>query len=178
MQDNKDNWDKNEDSRTTYIRDILTAQKYFVLDQHRGGMSESGKQAGELDLDIRLEADVEWTIFEALNIRGQGKAQIKNWNQHLRKLLDNYNATGRPFLIHISYVECPKDKFLNIYNSLYVHLSSHSPTGFILQVQSTKEVSLARSGYSQNQFIRVVKCVYDCGGASMTVYHYFVRVGA
>ena len=178
MQDNRDNWDKNEDSRTTYIRDILSAQKYVTLDQHRSGTSETGKQAGELDLDIRLESDVAWTIFEALNIRGQGKAQLKNWDRHLRKLLDNYNATGRPFLFHVSYVECPKDRFLSIYKAFYSHLNVYSPTGFTLQMQFTKEISLAPSGYMQNQFIRAAECVYDCGGASMTVYHYFVRVGA
>lgn len=177
MQANKDNWVKDEDGRTTYIRDILTAKKYIVHDQHRSGRSEEGKKSGQLDLDIRIDADVDWTIFEALNIRGKGKAQLKNWDQHLRKVLDYYNAIGMPFLFHVSYVECPKDKFLPIYKAFYAHLNTFSPTGFNLQPQFTKETSLSPTGYSQNRFIQAVECVYDCGGASMTVYHYFVRVG-
>lgn len=67
MQANKDNWVKDEDGRTTYIRDILTAKKYIVHDQRRSGRSEEGKKSGQLDLDIRIDADVDWTIFEALN---------------------------------------------------------------------------------------------------------------
>ena len=31
--------------------------------------------------------------------------------------------------------------------------------------------------YRQETFMRAVKCVYDCGGIPMTVYHFFVRIG-
>lgn len=59
MQDNRD---RDEDGRTTYIRDIL-GEKYEILDQTRGGRSELGKSAGELDLKILREHGVPWTIF-------------------------------------------------------------------------------------------------------------------
>ena len=175
MQDNEVYWAQNEDRRTTYIRDLLS-QKYFVLDQHRSGSSESGIQAGELDLDIRLEKNVEWTIFEALNIRGKGKNQLKNWDNHLWRLLNQYNAIGRPFVFHVSYMEAPKEAYNQWFQTFYSHLRQHSPKNFLLQPQFIREVPLASKGQMQNAFLRAVEAVYDCGGSTMTVYHYFVRV--
>ena len=177
LQNRKKYWDSSEDERTDYLMDMLTAKGYLVRDQHRGGFSESGIQSGELDLDIRLTSVDKWSALEALNLKGSSKTQIKYWNAHLKKLLDNYNEVGRAFLFHVSYVQCKKDNFSKVCNDLYEHLRFYSPPGFELMRRFVQLVPLTDDPFRQDTFMRAVKCVYDCGGIPMTVYHFFVRIG-
>lgn len=177
LQNRKKYWDSSEDDRTDYLFDQLVARGYTVLDQHRGGFSESGIQSGELDLDIRLTPGDKWSALEALNLKGSSETWIKYWNRHLKKLLDNYNEVGRSFLFHVSYVQCPKDSFNKICNDLYEHLRFYSPPGFELMRRFVQMIPLSDSPLYPDSFMRAVKCVYDCGGIPMVVYHYFVRIG-
>ena len=177
LQDNQDFWDKGENSRTTYIRDLLTAKGYIVLDQHLGGISQGGKQAGELDLEIRLEADAQWTIFEALNLENDAPSGIGYWNNHLIRLLDNYNSAGRPFLFHVSYVRCNKDRFQELCGNYEKHICTYSPHGFNILRDRVKQLRPFEDDYLRNQFLQIIESVYDCGGAKTTVYHFFVRIG-
>lgn len=177
LQDNQDFWDKGENSRTTYIRDLLTAKGYIVLDQHLGGISQGGKQAGELDLEIRLEADAQWTIFEALNLENDAPSGIGYWNNHLIRLLDNYNSAGRPFLFHVSYVRCKKDRFQELCGNYEKHICTYSPHGFNILRDRVKQLRPFEDDYLRNQFLQIIESVYDCGGAKTTVYHFFLRIG-
>lgn len=176
LQNRKKFWDATEDERTDYLMDMLVSKDYTVLDQHRGGISAGGIQSGELDLDIRLTPGDAWSALEALNLKGSSDSQIEYWNAHLKKLLDNYNDVGRSFLFHVSYVQCPKDKFGKIMADMYEHMRFYSPRGFELLRRFVSPVPLGTER-DQNQFLRAVKCVYDCGGVTMTVYHFFVRIG-
>lgn len=166
----------NEDVRTTHIRDLLMARDYIVIDQHRSGISAGGLQSGEVDLDIRLTSGDAWSALEALNLKGSSDSQIEYWNAHLKKLLNNYNDVGRSFLFFVSYVQCPKEKFSEICSDLFEHMRFYSPPGFELLQRFVQEIPLG-SHEEQSRFIRIFKCVYDCGGVTMTVYHYFVRIG-
>lgn len=166
----------NEDERTDFLRNVLTAKNYIASGQYRTGISAGGIQSGELDLDIRLTPGDAWSALEALNLKGSSDSQIKYWNAHLKKLLDNYNDVGRSFLFHVSYVQCPKDKFGKIMSDMYEHMRFYSPRGFELLRRFVSPVLLGNER-DQNQFLRAVKCVYDCGGVVMTVYHFFVRIG-
>lgn len=176
LQNRKIYWGASEDVRTDFLQDLLS-HDYIVLDQHRGGISAGGIQSGELDLDIRLNPGDAWTALEALNLKGSSGSQLEYWNAHLKKLLDNYNHVGRSFLFHVSYVECRKDHFSKICNDLYEHLRFYSPDGFELMRKFVQEVPLVDDPFRQNGFMRAAKCVYDCGGIPMTVYHFFVRIG-
>lgn len=169
-------WRANEDQRTGLLAKLLRAKKYIAMEQHRTGISAGGIQSGELDLDIRLTPGDAWSALEALNLKGSSPSQIEYWNAHLKKLLDNYNDVGRSFLFHVSYVQCPKDKFGKIMADLYEHMRFYSPRGFELLRRFVSPVPLGNER-DQNQFLRAVKCVYDCGGVVMTVYHFFVRIG-
>ena len=177
LQNRKKYWDSSEDERTDYLMDMLMAKDYIVLDQHRGGFSESGIQSGELDLDIRRTPGDAWSALEALNLKGSDAKWLKYWDRHLKKLLDNYNEVGRTFLFHVSYVQCPKDNFTKICNDLYDHLRLYSPDGFELMQRFVQEVPLTDDPLHQSGFMRTVKCIYNCGGLQMTVYHFFVRIG-
>ena len=176
LQNRKIYWKASEDERTDFLQDLLS-KDYIVLDQHRGGVSAGGIQSGELDLDIRLTPGDAWTALEALNLKGSSNSQLEYWNAHLKKLLDNYNHVGRSFLFHVSYVECRKDQFTKIYNDLYEHLRFYSPDGFELMGKFVQVVPLTEDPTRQNGFMHAAKCVYDCGGIPMTVYHFFVRIG-
>ena len=177
LQDNQDFWDKSENSRTTYIRDILMAKGYIVLDQHLAGLSQGGKQAGELDLEIRLEADAQWTIFEALNLENDTPSDLRYWNSHLIRLLDNYNSAGRPFLFHVSYVRCKKDRFRELCGNYEKHIRNYSPHGFNVLRDRVQQLRPSEDDYLRNQFLQIIESVYDCGGAKTIVYHFFLRIG-
>lgn len=94
MQSNSIYWDCKEDVRNTYIRDILRAKKYIVSDQTLIGKSESGKSSGELDIEVFEKWDKPLALMEALIISSDGLGDIRYWNRHLKKLLDNYNPIG------------------------------------------------------------------------------------
>lgn len=115
--DNALYWDCKEDVRNTYIRDILRAKKYIVSDQTLIGKSESGKSSGELDIEVFEKWDKPLALMEALIISSDGLGDIRYWNRHLKKLLDNYNPIGIPEVYLISYVECSKDKFKELWMS-------------------------------------------------------------
>lgn len=177
LQENPVYWQMSENQLTSCFRDFLFHKEYIVHDEHRSGISPGGKQAGELDLDIRQNNTVPWTALEALNVDGCTNSQITYWNKHLTKLLDNYNSAGRTFLFHLSYVRCKKKEFLAIFQQFSSHIKGYSPPDFDLQYNITEEISLAEKDHPQNQFLRAMESVYDCGGIQTTVYHYFVRIG-
>ncbi|MCV3303695.1 hypothetical protein [Leclercia adecarboxylata] len=88
---------KTEDEFNDYIRDMLSAKNYMIKDQTREGESQSGKQAGELDLIIEDKGDL-YSIIEALILESVDKANIL---KHFSKLVSNYNPllVKRLFLI-------------------------------------------------------------------------------
>ena len=176
LQDDNTSWDKSEDDRTTYIRNLLRSRRYIVQDQSRGGVSAGGERAGELDLDIRREPEVRWTLLEALNLSGSSESRLRYWDAHLDKLLDNYNSTGCPFLFHVTYLSCAKDQFMKHCIAFEDHIRSYSPPKFSV-ISERVGHPLERLGLRHGQFLRVMECVYDCGGIPMTVYHLFVRIG-
>lgn len=169
-------WNATEDQRTKLLANLLRAKGYTAMEQHRTGISAGGIQSGELDLDIRLTPGDAWSALEALNLKSSSSYQIEYWNAHLKKLLDNYNDVGRSFLFHVSYVRCSKDKFRPFMTEMHEHMRFYSPRGFELLRRFVSEVPFGLRE-NQNQFVRAVKCVYDCGGVTMTVYHFFVRIG-
>ena len=176
LQNDNTTWDKSEDERTHYIRNLLRAKGYIANAQERGGVSTSGERAGELDLDIRLQSAERLTIFEALNLSGSSESRLKYWNAHLDKLLDNYNSTGCPFLFHVSYLSCEKEKFISHCVTFEEHIRYYSPKKFSVTSERPFD-PLAKRNIRHGGFLRVMECVYDCGGIPMTVYHFFVRMG-
>lgn len=169
MQSTKIYWKASEDDRNTFVRDILRTKGYYIADQTRSGKSSTGKQPGELDIEIRESSDTPWTVYEALNITGFAQTSKNNWNEHLIRLLDNYNPLGYPFLFLVSYLECTKDRFKEIWLDYFAHLSVYSPLNYSLQ---------SVEGQSDESFyIRSAQCVYDRAGLPTTVYHICVRLG-
>ena len=175
MQTNRIYWKASEDDRNTYIRDALENRGYTAKDQTLVGVGAGGKRAGELDIEIRKVPSAPWTIFEGLNLRGTSSSEVENWNEHLKKLLDNYNPIGLPFLIMTSYIPCKKDSFPNICATFINQSKTYSPDTYLLR--KSEEMNTASDYAEETNYLRMVKCLYDCGGAMTTAYHIFVRLG-
>lgn len=80
-----------EDSINDGIRDLLDMKEYHeAKDQTRHGLSESGKDAGEVDL-LLCKDGKEIAIIEALKL---SSLDTKTINDHIKKAIINYNALG------------------------------------------------------------------------------------
>ncbi|HBR1711526.1 TPA: hypothetical protein L9M15_004525 [Klebsiella quasipneumoniae subsp. similipneumoniae] len=88
-----------EDDFNDFIRDMLLAKNYEVKDQTREGQSQSGKQAGELDLIIEDKGSL-FAIIEALILSAVDKQNIQ---RHFSKLLSNYNPLMVKRLFMVTY---------------------------------------------------------------------------
>ncbi len=88
-----------EDVRNDYIRDILLAQKYEVIDQTRQGTSQEGKSSGEIDLLI-LENNIPYSLIEALNLDSLNTNYL---NTHIDKIY-KYDTLGYRYNFIVSYV--------------------------------------------------------------------------
>lgn len=165
-------WNQSEDARNSYLRDSLRSMGYYVSDQTLQGISVSKKLSGELDLDIRRYASTPWTMCEALQISTGSKGI---WNEHLDKLLDNYNPHGLPFMILLTYVDCNLEKYNSIWMNYRDHIHKHCPALFDMVPNSFESVYVER--LKENRWINAVKCQYKLGDYSPTVYHLFVQMG-
>ena len=170
LQARKMYWNCIEDERNTYIRDILRSKTYICADQTLMGKSETGARAGELDIEILETPSKHMAVIEALNVSGFTNTDINNWNKHLQKLLDNYNPIGLPIAFLVSYLECTKDVYREIWMNYCKHIKSYSCGAYILQKSS-------ECGMNMSFYCRTLECQYDRAGMPITVYHIFVRIG-
>lgn len=89
-----------ENSINDFFRDTLSLMGYSeVKDQTRHGISQSGADAGEVDILITKEGK-EVAIFEGLNLRSVDTGYI---DKHIRKAIINYNSLGTATFI-VAYV--------------------------------------------------------------------------
>lgn len=161
-----------ENARNTAVRDSLRGKGFHVYDQTLCGRSQGCNQEGELDLEIRQEADQPWTVCEALNL---SYANLSYWNVHLNKLLDNYNPHGLKFLFLISYVQCKEKRFKEIWNDFEQHIPEYDPRDY--RCLPNTYMTLPTQYLENMNFIKGAQCTYDCGGSRTTVFHIFVRMG-
>lgn len=177
MQQNRSFWTANEESRiederNTYLRDTLINLGYIASDQHLQGLGSGSRSYGELDLDIRREPAIPWTILEALRIKDGSKT---DWNRHLKKLLDNYNPSGMRHLFLLTYVDCSKDDFEEILRKFSEHIKWHDEGSYVRLENTFSHVPLP--GFGDPHYLQVMRCTYDRSGAPTTVTHIFVRMG-
>ena len=158
-----------EDIRNRRMRDALEIAKYKVHDQTQIGTSSSKKDVGELDLMLYRGDQIPWSIIEALRVRNGSK---HDWNLHLAKLLDNYNPHGVPFLFLITYADCAKKGFDDIWNGYKSHIQEH-PSGDFAYVDQSYETL---TGLLNNHYLQIAKSQYRCGDYTPIVYHIFVQM--
>lgn len=158
-----------EDNRNRRMRDTLQNFGYDIHDQTQIGISESGKNVGKLDLMVYREDNAPWSIIESLRIYDLTK---RNWNNHLAKLLDNYNPHGVPFMFLVTYADCKKGKFDSIWKDYQTHIQKQD-AGKFLYVNGSFEILTEKHN---NHYIQIASSQYRCSDYTPTVYHIFVQI--
>ena len=155
-----------EDKRNRRIRDDLEMPGYNVKDQTQRGLSGTERGVGELDLLLCNDRKEPWTIIEALRVSSGAKNQ---WNEHLDKLVANYNYFGAPCVYLLTYVDADEADFMRIWNGYLSHIPKHNPGKFSYCENSITDLE------SPN-YLKTAKCRYNCGVVTTTAYHIFVRI--
>ena len=171
MQRDKTYYDSDENARNRFVSANLNAQlketDLLCFDQLPGGSSPKGKAPGERDIVIKNENEQEVLIYEGLNLTGINKTRI---DEHIDKMLRNYNPQGQPYNILVVYLECGPDKFKDITDKYKEHIADHSPESFSC-IGKPHDVSI------EGEFIRCMKMQYKTGELYFTIYHIIVRMG-
>lgn len=85
---------KSENQINDHITDLLRTKNLNISDQTRSGLSQSKIDAGEIDIMIRDDKGLPLTIIECLKLSKVSRKSNKNLDNHILKLLDNYDGLG------------------------------------------------------------------------------------
>ena len=92
------NRDSSEDTMNDYIRDILD-ESYIIKDQTRQGESESGNEAGEVDIQICMDG-LPIVMIEGIKVASVERDRLSS---HINKVLTKYDPNGCPYAFLIIY---------------------------------------------------------------------------
>ena len=153
-----------EDLRNRYVSSQIMMAGYNCNDQQPGGSSEGRRQAGERDIVFRNKNGQDILIYEGLNLTGLNK---KNIDDHLHKLMENYNPHGLPYGILVSYVDCDRTRFNEITVSYSDHITEAAPENYVC-------IGQPRNIPTIGQYLKCIEMAYECGGQYFTIYHILV----
>lgn len=120
MESRKSISQEKEDLINDRFRSALRFKGYNVLDQSRGGESESSKSLGERDLIIKnKETQITECLIEAFILKNMAKGIIKN---HYQKLIKKYDVHGNKKNIILVYVKTKH--FDNLWGKYSLHFSN------------------------------------------------------
>lgn len=88
-----------ENERNDFIAKILESKGYIIKDQTRRGKSNSGKDAGEVDIYIQNKNGFPFSIIEALNLKNFNTDYI---DTHIDKI-NKYDTTGNTVNLCLTY---------------------------------------------------------------------------
>jgi len=92
------NSDCSEDTMNDFIRDILD-ESYNIKDQTRQGSSESGKEAGEVDIQVCYDG-LPVVMIEGVKVSSLERDKL---DTHMNKVLTKYDPNGCPYAFLIIY---------------------------------------------------------------------------
>lgn len=145
-----------ENSINDFFRDTLSLMGYNeVKDQTRHGISNSGKDAGEVDILITKDGN-EVAIYEGLKLSSVSTSYI---DEHIEKSIVNYNALGTATFI-VAYVST--SDYENFFNRYFEHLQS---VQFPMEIEQTLKVSPF-----PNASTRLAKMILSRDGYDFPVY--------
>ncbi|WP_276952465.1 hypothetical protein [Enterocloster lavalensis] len=163
MQGNSAYYGSEENYRNDYIRDMLITGGIDARDQTRQGLSQNGKESGELDLLI-CENELPVTVIEALNLTCVNKRYI---DKHIEKIF-NYDPAGNRYNILLSYVTVVDfPAFLKRYMA---HIEAQTYPYPLSEVEecAMEEISFTNS--------TLIKSTYYRSGHKCTLYHVCVLI--
>ena len=153
-----------EDLRNRYVSSQVQMVGYNCNDQQSGGLGEGGRRTGARDIVFRNKSGQDILIYEGLNLTGFSKNNIDN---HLHKLMENYNPQGLPYGVLVSYVDCDRSRFNEITALYRVHITERVPENYIC-------VGQPRNIPTIGQYLKCIEMDYECGGQYFTIYHILV----
>ena len=155
-----------ENPRNTFLRDLLDFKNYHTQDQTLNGESLHCNKAGELDILIKKDPNTPWAILEALNHKDESY-----WQEHLMKLLENYNPQGIRTLFLVTYVGCKARNFGDICDKYADNIPQYATASYKPRKDSFRELD------QPEMMLRAYQCSYLCGSDEASVYHIFVHMG-
>ena len=159
-----DNSDELEDLRNRFVSYQILIAGYNSNDQQPGGLGGGRRRAGERDIVFRNKAGQDILIYEGLNLTGFSK---KNIDDHLHKLMENYNPQGLPYGVLVSYVDCAQARFNEITVTYRDHITDVAPENYVC-------VGQPRNIPTIGQYLKCMEMDYECGGQYFTIYHILV----
>ncbi|MGL4784356.1 MAG: hypothetical protein ACRC25_13405 [Aeromonas hydrophila] len=157
-----------ENAKNDFVRSMMLAKDYFLVDQSREGDSPSGVDAGELDLLINDENGFLFTIIEALKLSSVESNRI---NEHYLKLLNNYNPLSVKLTFLVSYYN--GKNFSSWWPKYKEHIMSLHPTDIGL----SEDAEVVDVVEVPTNYINLKKLVhyFSEGGESFSCIHYAVK---
>lgn len=113
------NADSSEDTMNDYIRDILD-ESYFMKDQTRQGESESGDEAGEVDIQLCHDG-LPVVMIEGIKVSSLERNRL---DSHMNKVLTKYDPNGCPYAFLIIYT-IVKNFDLG-YENIFTHFDNYT----------------------------------------------------
>lgn len=143
------------------VRDLLEAQGYDVKDQTRHGSSPTGKDAGNLDILIKI-GKRSISLVEALRLDSVKEEYISD---HINKIY-KYDTLGLRFNFLISYV---KTKDFKGFCNRYIKLIQEQEYPYNL-------IQCLICDSKQHPEIRTIETVLDREGIATKLYHVVVHM--
>lgn len=160
-----------EDSRTAELGSVLSS-KFTVKDQPRWGDSGGGVKQGELDLWIGLDEHTPLAILEALNISTYENAKsVASWEEHLTRMMCDYNKNGFHNLLLVSYLNCPPEALVKTRKEYFDRMRDYDVPHY-----GTPKYCEPIVVDEFSDGIQVVRADYSSGAGDVTVYHFLVRI--
>ncbi|MFC0876642.1 hypothetical protein ACE01N_08605 [Saccharicrinis sp. FJH2] len=154
-----------EDSRNSFISNILTNKGVISKDQSRWGKSESGKKQGELDIKIEDENGLTLSVFEGMNLKSLDKGKIES---HISKIF-NYDPNG--LKNNFLFVYSDSNSFSILFKKYYEYLNELLISGYNFNI--VKDVS---NEYSKGAEIKVLRTGYERQNITCNLYHVLINL--
>lgn len=157
-----------ENTRTDFIRNLLCFGGYSIKDQTRKGLSINGKESGEIDLlyeDTLLNKE---TIIESLNLK-QKPFNKKSLENHLDKLMNNYDTNGNLINIILVYVTC--DDFVNLIKKYEKITKNHNFRYPLIEIKIDSDFNSL-----ENNEIKIFKSSHKRNNQFVYIYHILVNI--
>lgn len=150
-----------ENDRNDFIAKILESKGYIIKDQTRRGKSNTGKEAGEVDIYIQNRNGFPFSIIEALNLKNFNTDYI---DTHIDKIY-KYDTTGNAVNLCLTYANIVDfDAFWQKYCS---HLKNRDYLNELVSIEVNEMLP-----YSE---IRVAKATHRRSGKLTYLYHIAVH---
>jgi len=151
-----------EDSRNTFIAEILSARGFIVKDQTRWGISSRGIKPGELDFLVETPDGKAVSVIEAFILKGMHRGVITD---HFKKLL-YYDPNGLENNYIIIYAESAD--FGNLWGE-YLKYLPDVEVAYPMQGEPVEE----KTPYAD---IKLARTVHNRHNRETAVYHLFINM--